>query len=172
MIIGIHPGGLRTSEYKRWDIVKFAVLAEKVQEKYGANVLIFIGPDEKDLIDKIKDLNQTNTFIYVTDTTLRQTIALIKKCDLFVSNDSGLMHVSTAVGTPTIGIFGPSDPKETGPWGDNNVSITKNLSCSPCVRSNHFLNCVDYPCLKNLSVEEVMDIIEKRLVSINYAKRW
>lgn len=161
-VIGFHPGGGQTGKYKIWGKDKFALLGNDLYKNYGAKILVFLGPDERELLSYMKDSMPKS--IIIVNTTLRQTAALIENCDLFVCNDSGLMHVSAAVNTPTIAIFGPTDPKEVGPWDCKDVIIKKNMSCSPCLHTKHFLNCIDRPCLKEITVEDVMDAIEKEIL--------
>ena len=91
--------------------------------------------------------------------SLDETASLIKRCKLFISNDTGLMHIATTVETPVIAIFGPTDQKRTAPYGKGNLVIRKNLECSPCYKFHiRKFKCKfnSVKCLNNISVEEVI----------------
>ena len=87
--------------------------------------------------------------------SLRQLASLIKYADIFIGNDSGPMHIASAVGTKIIAFFGPSLPKHWAPYGDNLIFF-KNLPCSPCDR----MSCQDNRCLKEIRPEEVWEKIK------------
>ena len=93
-------------------------------------------------------------------TSLKEAIYLIAKCDLFISNDSGLMHIAGALNIPTLAIFGSTNPITTGPLGDHSVIIRKDVSCSPCLKET----CPeDFRCMKMISVDEVFKEAQKLL---------
>ena len=98
--------------------------------------------------------------IFSGKTTLAQTAALIKKCDFFVSNDSGLLHVASAIGTPAIGIYGPTNPARTGPYPDSRHLVRKDLDCSPCY-SGKPVRCGHLDCIRLVRVEDVIKKIEE-----------
>lgn len=114
-LIGIHPGTNKDLVYKRWPEDRWSVLADKLTEQYGAEVLIFGGPDEKHLKNIIAQKMRQKS--HTVDLPLRATAALMSKCRLFVSNDSGLMHIAVSQKVPTFGLFGPTDERRTAPWG-------------------------------------------------------
>jgi ADP-heptose:LPS heptosyltransferase len=90
---------------------------------------------------------------------VRQAAALMKKCSLFISNDSGPMHMAAAVGVPTVAIFGPTNPVWVKPWGVKHRIVRLGLPCSPCFRySPAPLKCaahIDFACLKDIDVDQV-----------------
>lgn len=173
-IVGIHPGCDPGSPFKRWEVEKFIELGKKIQKKYKSKIFLFIGPSEKDLLNKIKNINKN--FIIIKNTALPQTINLIKRCNLFVSNDSGLMHIAVALNKKALGIYGPSDPRRTAPYKNMNNTIQKGLKCQPCNRTLKYLNlegkfkCIyngkeEPKCLKKLDVDEVFKKIKRRIKS-------
>ena len=90
-------------------------------------------------------------------TLLGEAMGVIKECRLFVSNDSGLMHVASALGVPTVAIFGSTDPIATGPRGAGTRIVTHEVSCAPCLRRE----CpTDYRCLLSIEPEEVWEEME------------
>jgi ADP-heptose:LPS heptosyltransferase len=98
--------------------------------------------------------------------TLRQTAALIARCKMFVSNDSGLMHVAALSGVPTVGVFGPTDDTRTAPWGKGHLVVRKKMECCPCWTAAHVgvrqaCRYGDFRCLRDLTPEEVFNRICK-----------
>jgi len=150
--IGIFPGS--GWKNKNWPAQNFAKVAELLFSKYKAKILIFGG--EKDR----QDINQVVSFIkvpfYKIDNlvSLRQLMALIKTCDLFISNDTGPMHLAVALEVPVIVLFGPQTPLRYGPWMPKKAAVFyKNLPCSPC--PHHTDKCKDNRCMKAIKIEEV-----------------
>jgi ADP-heptose:LPS heptosyltransferase len=86
-------------------------------------------------------------------TDLRQLAALLRRASLLVTNDSGPMHLAAAVGTPVVALFGPTDPRCVGPYGEGHIVLRKNIDCSRCRRNR----CArDSACMKAIEVEEVI----------------
>lgn len=165
-LVGIHPG---SSEYllsKRWMPERFAEVADYVVRAFGAEVIIVGGAAEAELAQKVSDcMKGPKPVILAGRTSIKEAAAVIERCNLFISNDSGLMHVAAAVGTPTVAIFGPTDPHKNAPWGSEHVVVRKGSSCSPCIDYDKVLRC-ELDCLKGLSAGEVIDIVENRMVSM------
>jgi ADP-heptose:LPS heptosyltransferase len=154
-LVGIHPYG--SWEAKRWGPDRFAALADRLFDTYRASVLIFWGPGEKEYAQKVCSLARTSP-ILTPQMSLKELGALLFRCDLVVANDSGPMHISAAVGTRTLGIFGPTSWKLQGPFGSqNHVVYKKGLACLGCNR----LTCDERVCMKTLSVDDVMWVIEE-----------
>jgi len=132
-IVGMHPGSFERGSGRRWPIERFITLSEILNEEYSAKTLLFLGPSEKYLIEKVsrKDLMAHKIFL-VKDLPIKKVAALIKRCQLFVSNDSGLMHLAAAMRVPVVAIYGPTDPKLTYPWNVEHEIVRKELPCSPC----------------------------------------
>lgn len=94
-------------------------------------------------------------------TSLREVCGVLKRCSLFISNDSGLMHLAAALGTPVVAIFGSTSPKWTAPLGEGHVVVTRDASCSPCFRRE----CPSrtYECLEKIEVDEVFGEVTRSL---------
>lgn len=159
LILGIHPGGGWL--YKLWDAERFAALGDEISEKYGAKVLVFAGPDEASLQDQVVDSMKSSP-IPVKDVGLRETAALIEKCDLYVGNDTGPMHIAAAVGTQVVAIFGPTDAGRSGPYGSKHVVITEKVECSPCHPGKNPGGCGRGSCeaMEAVSLEQVMEAVD------------
>jgi lipopolysaccharide heptosyltransferase II len=173
MIIGIHPGGNQWV-MKRWPKERFAALADRLPDEYpNAKVLVFGGPDEERLKHDVANLAKDVKPTVVTAMSLRKTAALIKRCDLFIANDSSLMHIAAAVKTPVVGIFGPTSPSATGPYSRRSEVVTNRickLDCRPCYNKVNFapirFTCKQdppYACLTQLPVSEVLKAAKRLL---------
>lgn len=155
-LIGINPGSSEKWRIKRWGIDKYAQLINKLVENYKAKILIFSGPFEDYLLTELKETVEF-PIIVVKEYALLNLAAIIEQCDLFITNDTGPMHIAVAVGTPVIDIIGPSNPQRTGPYTKDCIIIRKELSCSPCKK----LHCDDLSCLKLITVEDVLEQVGK-----------
>src|SRR5207249_11099010 len=92
------------------------------------------------------------TLVLSGRTTVRRLMALIKQCRLFITNDTGPMHIATAFGVPTVAIFGPTDPLTTSPFGSGHELVRHPVDCSPCL----LRECpIDHRCMEGISVEMV-----------------
>lgn len=174
LLIGIHAGSstLKNHINKRWSPEKFAELSKMLISKFNAFVLIFGGPDEIDLKEKIKSLTDSERIIFVNTKSMAQTAVLIKKCGLFITNDTGLMHTAAAMQTNTAAIFGPTNTNLIKPWKVNHIILSLELECQPCFyNSPNSLKCyrddVQFKCLKELSPEFAFAQIKTFMESIN-----
>lgn len=163
VVVGLHPGsGVHQAEFKRWPRERFAQLADKLITDFGASVVIFGGTEETELAEEIKDRMRSAPLIMTGQSPLGETAALIEGCSLFISNDSGLLHVACAVDTPSIGIFGPTNPRRTGPYPDLSAVFRKDLACSPCYEGNS-IHCDHFECLYLITVDDMIEEVKKRL---------
>ncbi|MBI3592333.1 MAG: lipopolysaccharide heptosyltransferase II, partial [Nitrospirae bacterium] len=159
-ILGINPGATYGSA-KRWFPERFAEVANRFIKDTGGSVAVFGGKGETDIAREIDRLIPDKKLFLAGATSLRELIALISECDVFVTNDSGPMHIAYAVGTPTVAIFGSTSPELTGPAGSGNIVIKKDFSCSPCFErtcKNKGLRCMDA-----VTSDDVYDAIKKLL---------
>jgi ADP-heptose:LPS heptosyltransferase len=148
--IGLHPGG--TWEVKRWPADHFARLARMLREKTGARIFILAGPGEHEHVEKLKARLETDA-VFVPLLPVRKVAALISRLDCMIVGDGGIMHVSVAVDTPTVGIFGSSEPDIWFPYeryGPYRAAVFP-IHCRPC----HSHTCEHLRCLQELSVEMV-----------------
>jgi len=176
LLIGLHPGSKAADAFKRWPQDKFQRLISELRRVYGAKAIVFGGPDETELARSIARESDPHA-LAVVNRRLGEVAALIEKCDLFIANDSGLMHLAVAVGTPTIGIFGPSDPIRVAPYGPHNLIIRKELKCSPCYHTFHNLGrsfkCIysRQLCLERIRVEDVLEGVQNIIDSVPLKRR-
>jgi len=153
-LVGIHPGSGEKMQYKRWPIEKFASLIDRLREQYKAKILVLGGREEREVVEDLRKLVKEPILTYIGEDELLKTMALIDRCSLFISNDTGLMHIASFLGIPTVAIFGPTSEVLSGPRGKNSVVIRKSLPCSPCYRFRE-VKCSHLACLDSLTVEEV-----------------
>jgi heptosyltransferase-2 len=152
-LIGINPGAVFGSA-KRWFPERYAALSVKLQKYSGAKIAIFGGPGEKALGQHISELMGNRCVNFCGKTSLREAVALIERCQLFITNDSGLMHVAAALDTPQIAIFGSTDHVTTSPGSPRSRIIRVPVPCSPCLKPD----CpIDHRCMKNITVDMVYD---------------
>lgn len=158
-LIGIFPGAY-FGPAKRWFSGRYAKLINRLTEKYRAKVIIFGGENDLSLVQEIVN-NMTTAPINATGkTSLKQLRALIVRCHLFITNDSGPLQIASTTKTPIIALFGSSDPQKTGPWRKENCTVIyKELSCSLCFRRK----CEKLTCFKEISVEDVFQAAETYL---------
>lgn len=161
-IIGINPGATYGTA-KRWYPERFAALSDRIARHYKANIVLFGGKDERAVGEKIAGMMKERATVLSGETTIREAAALIENCDLFITNDSGLMHVAAAVGVPVVAIFGPTDPESTSPYGEGHTIVRKEVECSPCLKRE----CpTDHRCMKEIEVEDVYEVVERQMKEI------
>jgi ADP-heptose:LPS heptosyltransferase len=127
-VIGFHPGAAKIPN--RWDALLFAELANRCAEILGAFLVITAGPDDDEPLREMT-MNMPNDHLLLHNEPIRLVASVLANCDVYVSNDTGMMHVAAAAGTPTLSLFGPTDPLQWAPPGnghrfilgkDNNVN--------------------------------------------------
>jgi heptosyltransferase-2 len=153
----IHP--FSAVPQRGWPLENFAELAIRLSKEAGCRPLVVGGTGDIETFKKVKPLFGEGTVDLVGKCTLRETIALLKQCVLFVGNDSGIMHLAAAAGTPLVALFGPQSPVKFGPWSRRARMIYKGMECSPC-RQKFFSECepssrMRPACMEAISVEEV-----------------
>ena len=154
-VVGICPTGGWAS--KKCDPEKFAEIANALIKKYNAKIFIIWGKsDEKDAF-RIHSLLNEKSFI-APETTIQELAAMIARCKIIIANDSGPMHMATAVGTPVLGLFGPTNPYMHGPLGDKNAWIR--LDELECIECNLLVCPRKHECFRDLPVEKVLDKVE------------
>lgn len=155
-IVGIFPGA-SYGPAKMWGIEKFKLLAEKIIENKNIKVLVFGGNKEKELGEIMQ--NKTSGIINLCGkTTARELMALIKRCSVFITNDTGPMHIASALDVPVIAIFGPTNPDRTSPLGPS-VIIKKEVNCAPC--KHRVCPLKKHECMEKISVGEVFEAAGK-----------
>ena len=150
-VIGVHPGAAFGSA-KRWMEDRFAQVLDRLIRTHGAEAILFGSRQERPVSEAICGHMAARPLVLSGRTTLSELIAMIACCDLFITNDSGPMHLAAALGIPTLALFGSTDQVATGPLGPTAVVLNKNVECSPCL----LRECpIDHRCMTRITVEEV-----------------
>lgn len=158
-LIGINPGAAYGSA-KCWYPDRFGELGRRLTGKWKASVLVFGRKEEQEMAERILEDLGGSGINFTGKTRLLQLAALLQRCSLLVTNDTGTMHVATAVGTPVVAIFGPTDPRATGPWGHGHAVVKRQIACSPCLKR---VCPTDHRCMELITVDEVEEVVNKKL---------
>jgi len=171
--VGIHPGSDKRGKDRRLDVYKYAEISDFLVAKYKAQIFIFLGPHEEDLKNDFLFASKKQQHIIVDKMELDKVAQLISTCHIFVSSDSGLMHIAAAMGVPTVAIFGPTNPIFVRPWGVPHEIVRLGLECSPCFffTEKHALNqplieCkIDekFACMRRIETKDVLVKVEKMI---------
>jgi heptosyltransferase-2 len=157
--LGINPGAAYGSA-KRWYPGRFAAAAAELSEKY--TIVIFGGPGEikpaGDIQKALSELGVTDVINLAGKTSVRELIEYIGGLDLFVTNDSGPMHVAAAYRVPTAAVFGPTNYRETSQWHNaKSAIVTKDVKCAPCMKRVCPLK--THECMQAVQARDVVEAI-------------
>jgi lipopolysaccharide heptosyltransferase II len=142
---------------KRWPLPRFAELADAIANQYDVGFIVTWGPGEESGAQQLWRMAHVPLQI-TPPTTLKQLAAILARVSLLVTTDSGPMHIAAAMNTPCVAIFGPTNPKLQGPYGNQHVVVRKeDLDCLCCNR----LDCSHTSCMGQLSVQHVLDAVQE-----------
>lgn len=181
IIVSMHVGGDGFDGRKRWAPERFARVANYLVERFDAHIVLVGGKADIPMTNAAAALIRRNVRSLAGKTSLKVTAALIEASALFIGNDSSPLHLAAAVGTPAVGIYGPSDWAEFHPVGrpgHRSKLLHSDLPCSPCFRfvGNAPLwqvnPCYSYACLRAIDTRQVMEAAVELLRSaIHYEDR-
>jgi heptosyltransferase-2 len=150
-LVGLNPGAA-FGPAKRWPLERYAQLADRLIGGLDADVLIFGSRAERPMAEEIARAMTHTPTVLAGDTSLRQLMAMMARCRLLVTNDSGPMHVAAALGLPVVALFGSTDERATGPVGPRVRVLRHAVECSPC----GLRECpIDFRCMNGLDVDRV-----------------
>lgn len=156
-LIAFCPGSTN-SRAKRWQSESYAKLNDLLQKNLGANIILIGDKSELDVSYQVIEKSNIKPIILTGKTNLAESTAILSLCDLLVSNDTGPAHISAALGTKTIVIFGPTNPQTTYPIGAE--IIRKEVECSPCM----LRDCpIDHRCMTQITAQSVFDKVKSLL---------
>jgi len=166
LLVGLNPGSTYGSA-KRWLPERFAETADRLSQEQGmqsgrrVRVVIVGARGEEALGCAIADRMQVKPIQLSGRTTMRELMAVIKRCDLFLTNDTGPMHLAASFGVPVVALFGPTDSRTTSPFGSGHTIVRHPVECAPCL----LRECpIDHRCMTRISVDEVYGAAVKQLV--------
>lgn len=163
-LIAIHPGASCVS--KRWPAKRFIEITTKLITCFSFKVVIIGAMADKEIAGEIISSVQGSVIDATGKTSLSQLISLLKKCDLLISNDSGPVHIASALGIAVISIFGRNQaglsPVRWGPLGEKSIALHKDVGCKVCLAHN----CqIGFRCLEAIKSEDMLDAVESILAS-------
>jgi len=156
-LIGLNVGAFKP--HRCWPTAHFAKLAELLLQHWDVPIVLIGGPGDRQRAESIKQQTTVPLIDAVGHTTLSQLPALIDRCAVLVSADTGATHIAVALDTPVVALFGPSFPHLTGPHGDNNIVLWSQPECACWNKPT----CRDYPCMRAISPESVFQAIQELL---------
>ena len=161
--VGVFPGA--GWKLREWMPDRFAAIGDRLVQHFNAEVLIFGGQKESELVDTVANLMDARAVPFAGNLQVRELAACIEKCDLFLTNDTGPMHIAAAVGTPTVSLFGPGNHIRFQPIGALHQTIRHDVPCSPCKQFTD--KCKDNICMKKITVDEVWQSISDALAKVS-----
>jgi lipopolysaccharide heptosyltransferase II len=178
-MVAVLPGGGKNPgtfmPTKRWPADRFARLIDEMVRRFQVKVLLVGGPGDEEVVNDVISQIQSPAVNLVGKTTFKQLAAVLQRCQLFIGGDSGPLHIAAAVGTPTVGIFGPSDPRLVAPRGEKHLAVWKKVSCSPCYRPDIVTDAQDFSscskgsleCMGKILVDEVSVSVRRQMNTID-----
>jgi len=162
ILVGMCQSVAESGKWRKWPSERYSELADKLIEKFGVKIVLVGGKDtvENNELIRQKCKHMNSVMNLGGKTSLKQLFALVKRFNLFISNDTGPMHIAAAQGVPTIGLFGPNLPARFAPFGKGNIALYEKTWCSPCinVHKGRFPECFNAEkglCMKQISVDNV-----------------
>ena len=159
-VLAVHAGS--GSPRKAWRPEGFVEVANWAIEKLGMQVLLVSGPADQKAVHQVLQGMESRKSLMLENFPLTKLAALLQKCRVFVGNDSGITHIASAVGTPTVAVFGPSDPRIWGPQGKHTAVVKSSFPCSPCTRESMY-RCGRQKCMDLITAEEVRGTVKMLL---------
>ena len=148
---------------KLWRDDKFALLCDRIEEELKCKV-VFTGSKGHGIIERIRSMMTFTSVNLEGQTTLRDLTYLYSLSGLLITTDSGPMHIAAAMNTPTVALFGPTDPSRTGPYGKGHIVVRKEMPCSPCFLKK----CDTKRCMEEITVDEVFEAVKKQMNGLRH----
>jgi len=156
--VAVHPGGHYATQ--RWAPERFAEVIALLTERTGAACIVLHGPGEEKLAERV--CAASPDALPAGPQSVRQLLALISSCELFLGNNSGPLHIAAALGIPTVSVSGPTDPARFAPRGPADRVIRHEIACAPCGRGR----CWHHTCLRSIEPDEVVEAAEAAVRSL------
>jgi heptosyltransferase-2 len=154
ILVGLNPGAV-FGPAKRWPAERFVQLGRCLRARHREELLLFGTEGDAEASARMAERIGEGALSLAGRTSLPTLAALLRRCRVLITNDTGTMHLAVAVGTPVISLFGSTAPEWTGPLGEHDQVIRKELPCAPCFQRTCRFG--TYECLTRISVAEVLD---------------
>ena len=163
-VICFHPGCGENGKPREWNVNNYIELGKRVHE-FDENIVIIVTGTklESELCEKLYENIQDYAVYTAGKYTLEQTAAIVERAKLMVCSNTGILHISSCVGTKTIGLHGPTNPVKWGAYSENAIVVQSDKFCSPCLYLGHDYGCKNPTCMPQISVEDVYIALIKAL---------
>lgn len=167
LVVGIYPGSARIGLGWRWFPERYAEVADRLTEEYRARMIVFGGSLEVEVAEVIQSHSKVDLINAVGKFSVNQTAALAERCNLFICNDGGVMHIAEAMDVPIVSVWGPTDPERSRPYSgpERNITLKKDIECAPCYNYRP-IECEHRKCLQMVTVNDVIDAVKQLLQTI------
>jgi ADP-heptose:LPS heptosyltransferase len=156
----VNPGAAWPN--KRWPAARYGAVARAIEERHGLKTIVTWGPGEEGLAQEVVR-ESSGAALLSPKTSIVDLLALIRGATLMISGDTGPTHVAAALGTPIVGIYGPTRPSRNGPWAPADITISRDGVC----QCHHLRRCTrDRMCLLDVEAAEVLEAVERRLAAV------
>jgi len=156
----VNPGAAWPN--KRWPAARYGAVARAIEDRHGLKTIVSWGPGEEGLAQEVVR-ESSGAALLSPRTSIGDLLALIRGATLMISGDTGPTHVAAALGTPIVGIYGPTRPSRNGPWAPADITISRDRFC----QCHHLRRCTrERMCLLDVEAAEVLDAVERRLAAV------
>jgi lipopolysaccharide heptosyltransferase I len=156
----VNPGAAWPN--KRWPAARYGAVARALDERHGFRTIVSWGPGEEELAQEVVRAGGGSALLSPR-TSIADLVALVRGAALMISGDTGPTHVAAALGTPIVGIYGPTRPSRNGPWAPNDITLSRDAGC----QCHHLRRCTrERMCLLDVETAEVLDAVERRLAAV------
>ena len=167
-LVALCPGSSKNWPEKQWPVAGFAKVGDWLAERLGARVVLIGAGSDRDVVAQTLSLMTHEGVSIAGITTVRETGAVLRRCELFVTNDTGPLHLAAALDVPTVAVFGPTDDRKWRPWhGRSRVVRVEACDRAPCYWLSSMPDCPDVRCLAELAPEAVIAAAESLLEEIS-----
>ena len=156
-LVVLHPGSGDNFPGRRWPTRRFGLLARRLVDEHGALVAVTGGPAEASLTYEVVEASERDLRDLAGRMTLEDLIALLARATLLVANDTGPVHLASALGVPVLGLYGPNTPQLYGPLSTGSAAFYDAPPCSPCITNLNYKTsrCRNPVCIRAIAVDEV-----------------
>jgi ADP-heptose:LPS heptosyltransferase len=156
-LAGLHIGSSERWRTKRWDVERWAALCDHLAQR-GYQVILTGTARDREAGERVRASTKARPVMALGTLRLMELACLIRRCQVYVTTDSAPLHLAAAMGTPTVALFGPTDPARHAPRASRLAVIKKDVPCSPCYST--WCRTITHACMKRISVEEVANAVE------------